>query len=154
KTLVPVFAMFLTGITSYAHALTLCVNSSGSVFASDQCKGGAIPLDPGPAGLVGPPGPQGPSGPAGPVGPVGPQGPAGPQGVAGPAGPEGPQGPTGPAGPCSNALFAIVLANGNLAVGTASSASRVAQGSYEVVFGTDVGQCAAVASPQTFGTLT
>src|SRR5262245_24532051 len=61
-----------------AHGLVLCVNSSGSVFAAAECKGGMIRLDPGPAGLQGPPGQAGPAGPTGPAGPAGPAGPPGP----------------------------------------------------------------------------
>jgi hypothetical protein len=64
----------LVGISAYAEALVLCVNSSGSVTALPACKSGWTQLDIAAAGLVGPPGPVGP---AGPVGPTGPQGPAG-----------------------------------------------------------------------------
>ena len=56
----------LFGMSSYAEALVLCVNPSGSVTVSDQCKGNSIQITPGMvAGL------QGPAGPAGPVGATG-----------------------------------------------------------------------------------
>jgi len=69
RVLLPVMVMLLFGISSYAEALVLCMNPSGSVFASDQCKGGAIQINPSAVGLVGPAGPRGPAGPAGPIGP-------------------------------------------------------------------------------------
>jgi hypothetical protein len=31
--------VILTGMATYAEALVLCANSSGSVFALDSCKG-------------------------------------------------------------------------------------------------------------------
>lgn len=88
----------------------------------------------GPAGRIGPPGqrgapgPQGPKGDPGPKGEPGPQGPAGPIGPAGPAGPRGPQGepgaqgergPMGPAGPGGGSgvsRYAMLHADGELAV--------------------------------------
>lgn len=96
--------LFLLGVSSNADALVLCKNASGAVFVTDECKGGAVQINPSDVGLVGPQGPQGPAGLAGPVGPAGPQGPMGlpglpgTQGPAGPVGPAGPQGPQGPAG--------------------------------------------------------
>lgn len=84
----PLFAMVLGvlfGMSSYAEALVLCVNPSGSVTVSDQCKGNSIQITPGMvAGL------QGPAGPAGPVGATGSTGATGATGATGPAGPAGP----------------------------------------------------------------
>jgi hypothetical protein len=78
-----------------SHALQLCRNTGGALFALPACVTGFTPVGVGAiAGLQGPPGPQGPAGPAGPQGPAGPLGPAGPQGVAGAAGPAGPAGPS------------------------------------------------------------
>jgi collagen triple helix repeat protein len=97
KVLSTVMVLLLVGmISSYGEALVLCVNPSGSVFASNQCKNGTIQIDPAAAGLVGPTGPQGPQGPTGPQGPQGPQGGQGPQGPTGPQGAQGPQGAPGP----------------------------------------------------------
>ena len=99
RVLLPVMAVFLFGISSYADAAVLCANPSGSVSLRQACKGNETPLDPVALGLVGPAGPQGPAGPAGPTGPPGPTGATGPAGSAGPAGGQGSAGPAGPAGP-------------------------------------------------------
>lgn len=99
----------LAGISAYAETLVLCVNPSGSVFASQQCKGGTIQLNPAAVGLVGP---QGPAGPMGPTGATGPMGPAGPTGPMGPTGATGATGPTGPPG-TSSAYITTKYPNGN-----------------------------------------
>lgn len=116
KVLLPMVVLLLLGSSQQAAGAVLCMNSSGSVFVSDQCKGGAVPVDPGSVvGLQGPPGPTGPTGPAGPAGqagPTGPVGPAGPTGATGATGAAGPAGPTGPAGlpgGGGNVLFAAVF---------------------------------------------
>ena len=130
----------LVGISAYAEALVLCVNPSGSVFASEQCKGGTIQLNPGAVGLTGPQGPAGPAGPAGPTGATGSVGPAGPTGATGPA---------GPAGSSGNVLFANVAGDGTLLSGTAGTsvdAHSLLSGIYFIHFGTDVSACAGVAT--------
>lgn len=114
RAIVPLMAVLVIGIATYAEALVLCIGPSGNVTVSEQCKGNSIPMNPASTGLQGPAGPAGPQGPAGPAGPVGatgpigpvgpagavgPQGPAGPAGGTGAAGPQGPVGPAGPAGP-------------------------------------------------------
>jgi hypothetical protein len=124
----------LVGISAYAEALVLCVNPSGSVFASEQCKGGAIQLNPGAVGLTGLPGPAGPAGPQGPAG------------SSGPAGPTGATGPAGPAGSSGNVLFANVDYDGNLLSGTATSVEYYPFGIYYIHFNTDVSACAGVAT--------
>ena len=142
----------LVGISAYAEALVLCVNPSGSVFASEQCKGGTIQLNPGAVGLTGPQGPAGPAGPAGPTGATGPAGPTGPTGATGPAGPTGLTGATGPAGPAGssgNVLFANVAGDGTLLSGTAGTSvddHSLLSGIYFIHFGTDVSACAGVAT--------
>jgi hypothetical protein len=82
--------------------------------------------------------------------PRGARGPAGPAGVAGPAGPTGPAGPAGPTGPAgagATALWASVNSSGSFArsVGT-TSAGRLDDGQYEVVFNKDVSGCGYVAT--------
>lgn len=101
--------VLLVGMASYAEALVLCVNPSGSVFVSSACKGSQVQLDPAAVGLVGPPGPQGPQGIQGPAGPTG------ATGATGPAGPAGPQGPQGDDGGLSTATFAGTAAPVQLA---------------------------------------
>jgi hypothetical protein len=120
KVLLPMMVLLLVGVSSYADALVLCANPSGSVVALDQCKPGMTQIDPVVLGLQGPTGPQGPAGPTGPPGPAGPtgaQGPAGPTGAQGPAGPtgaQGPAGPTGAQGPAGPAGSTLYLARGLL----------------------------------------
>ncbi len=128
----------LVGICAHAEALVLCVNPSGSVFASEQCKGGAIQLNPVAVGLQGPAGPAGPAGPTGPTGATGPAGPTGPTGATGPA---------GPAGSSGNALFADVAGDGTLLSGTPGTRVEFAPpGIYYIHFATDVSACAGVAT--------
>jgi len=141
-----VFLVCLVGISAYAEALVLCVNPSGSVFASEQCKGGTIQLNPGAVGLRGPPGPAGPAGPQGPAGSSGPAGPTGATGPAGPVGPTGATGPAGPAGSSGNVLFANVDYDGTLLRGTATSVEFHPFGIYYIHFDTDVSACAGVAT--------
>lgn len=104
----------LVVICAHAEALVLCVNPSGSVFASEQCKGGTIQLDPGAVGLTGPAGPAGPQGPQGIPGPAGPPGlegipgPAGPQGLQGLKGDQGIPGPAGGMDGITRAVYGVV----------------------------------------------
>lgn len=67
-----------------------------------------------------------------------------PEGPAGPAGPAGPQGPAG----VVTRLTAVVNSSGALArsQGT-TSAGRLSEGSYEVVFNQNISACTYVASP-------
>ena len=58
-------------------------------------------------------------------------------------GPQGPQGSQGPAGPAAENLTAKVLSDGELAGGTAVSASRITVGHYVITFDQDVSGCAA-----------
>jgi hypothetical protein len=66
-----------------------------------------------------------------------------------PQGPQGPQGPAGPAGPAGTVtrLTAVVNAAGSLArsQGT-TSAGRLGEGTYEVIFNQDVSNCTYVAT--------
>jgi hypothetical protein len=55
-------------------------------------------------------------------------------------------GATGPTGPSGIALFADVNSSGTLVHGTATGASRVSAGNYDVTFGQSVENCAAVAN--------
>lgn len=64
-------------------------------------------------------------------------------------GPRGLRGPAGPAGPpgAVTRLWAVMNASGSIArAGGTSSAGRLAAGTYEVVFGQNVTNCAFVAS--------
>jgi hypothetical protein len=73
-----------------------------------------------------------------------PAGPAGPQGEAGPAGPAGPVGPAGSV----TRLTAVVNSSGSLArsQGT-TSAGRLSEGSFEVIFNQNISACTYVATP-------
>jgi hypothetical protein len=105
RLLVAAVVMLVSVISTHPDALVLCMNASGSLFASDQCKGGTVAIDPTTVGLVGPPGPAGPPGPQGQAGPAGP---TGSQGLSGPPGPRGPSdaywahGDVGPIHPSSD----------------------------------------------------
>ena len=111
----------------------------GRLIALDE--NGKLPASVLPALPAGPQGPPGPAGPNGPAGPTGPQGPRGPEGPAGPAGAQG------AAGRDAVALWASVAADGSLVRGTGTArATRTATGAYEVVFGTAIAECAAVAA--------
>jgi hypothetical protein len=66
--------------------------------------------------------------------------------VPGPAGPAGPQGPAGPAGTITS-RWAVMNASGSLARSSGTtSAGRLGAGVYEVIFNTNVSNCAFVAS--------
>jgi hypothetical protein len=79
KTLIATAVVLLFGMSSYAEALVLCANPSGSVTVSDQCKGNSIQVTPGMVtGLQGPAGPAGPAGVPGATGATGATGPAAP----------------------------------------------------------------------------
>jgi hypothetical protein len=71
-------------------------------------------------------------------------GPTGPAGATGPTGTTGATGPTGPVGP---RLFAHVAADGTLSYGTASSASHLDTGRYDVTFSESISGCVAVVTP-------
>lgn len=62
------------------------------------------------------------------------------------AGVTGARGATGPTGPSGIALWADVKSNGTLVHGTATGASRISTGNYDVTFGQSVENCAAVAN--------
>lgn len=66
--------------------------------------------------------------------------------VAAIPGPQGPQGPPGPAGEPGLSLFANVTSDGTIKSGTATGAELIGGDKYEVSFGQDVSDCAAVAS--------
>jgi hypothetical protein len=145
KVLLPAIVLLLLGVTTYADALVLCTNPSGSVFASDECKGNATPVNPSSVGLQGPPGPAGPAGPGGPTGATGPAGPRGATGPAGPAGPTGATGPAGPAGPGfttiyrrDSAIDAVPPFHGDSLVASCDGADPVVGGGYNTDFVVDI----------------
>ena len=147
KLLLPMMVLLLVGVSSYADALVLCFNSSGSVFVSDVCRGGMVQLNPSATGLVGP---TGATGPAGPTGATGATGPAGATGATGPTGSQGPSG-TG------TGMIAIVSDDPEFGVSLSAGTTpgitvdRVSNGQYIVTFPSSVIECAGVASAVTGG---
>lgn len=127
--------------------------STGAIRIIDSaanCKSGETSLNWNQTGPAGTPGLAGPIGPKGVTGPAGPAGSAGPAGPQGPKGTTGASGPTGPAGPSGNTLYARVGSDGTLVAGTATSATTLGTGRYEVFFSQDVSNCAPIAQTGLF----
>ena len=94
-----------------------------------------------------PAGPEGARGQQGARGPQGTRGPAGPTGPTGPQGPKGDKGDKGDPGPSATKLWAVVNSSGSIARSSGTtSAGRLDDGDYEVIFNQDVSSCAFVAS--------
>jgi hypothetical protein len=89
-------------------------------------------------GEGGSPGSQGAPGPAGP------RGPQGPRGEKGPPGEKGPTGDPGSVGSVSGGHWAVVNGDGTMARSSdaGATATRTAEGTYVVVFGEEVTNCA------------
>lgn len=97
--------------------------------------------------------PAGATGPAGKAGKAGPPGTTGPTGPTGPTGVTGPTGPSGPTGLPAARFWAIVDTAGAVLRGTNATATKLAVGQYEVVFSSDVSQCAYLATLGTGNTV-
>jgi len=99
-------------------------------------------------------GSQGAPGPQGTPGPVGPQGPQGPAGDKGPTGDKGPPGDPAPVGAVSAGHWAVVNGDGSIARSSDpnATATRSAEGSYDVVFDENVTNCAYTATIGLSGT--
>ena len=132
-------------------------NTHWALFALQGIQGDIGPQ--GPQGIQGGQGPQGVQGPQGAQGEQGDQGPQGVKGETGPIGPTGPQGPPGTGG-----MFAVVDEDGGWQRGYPEGEGYFSNklgeedlepedGTYEVFFGgTDVTDCAYVASVGSYGT--
>jgi len=113
-------AALLLGVTGNSMAAVVCKKPSGVLVVRDACKRRETQVNMADFGAVGP---------------------------RGPVGVEGPQGPQGVAGTSALQMVAHVASDGTLTSGSASSASRLGTGSYQVVFtGADLTQCSGAAA--------
>ena len=115
-----VVAALLLAMAGNCMAAVVCKKRSGVLVVRDACKRRETQVSMADFGALGP---------------------------RGPVGADGPQGPQGVAGTSALQLVAHVAADGTLTTRSASSASHLGTGSYQVVFtGADLTQCSAAAA--------